>query len=69
VDTPDAYVKLNVRKAPNPKRQTKSCDNKNEPIWNETFKFFLKNVEGNNMGKHLRAVEIKKNNPRSILEI
>ena len=51
VDTPDPYIKVDVKNAPNGKKQTKAIDNKKDPVWNETFNFYLKeNAEGNEMG-------------------
>ncbi|KAK6194956.1 hypothetical protein SNE40_000480 [Patella caerulea] len=41
VDTPDPYIRLRVRNAPNSKQRTKTIDNECNPVWNETFTFLL----------------------------
>ena len=50
VDTPDPYVKLCIKTAPNGKKQTKVHNNTANPIWEEAFQFCLdpdmKNILG-----------------------
>lgn len=41
VDTPDPYVELRIRSAPNGKRRTVTIDNEPNPVWDETFVFLL----------------------------
>ncbi|XP_076823747.1 cytosolic phospholipase A2-like isoform X2 [Clavelina lepadiformis] len=43
VDTPDPYVKIYIKKAPNAHRQTRYINNDKNPEWNETFTFLLPN--------------------------
>ncbi|CAH3013928.1 unnamed protein product, partial [Porites evermanni] len=40
-DTPDPYVKLLIKTAPNGKKQTTVKNNTANPIWDETFQFLL----------------------------
>lgn len=40
-DTPDPYVKLLIKTAPNGKKQTTVKSNTANPIWDETFQFLL----------------------------
>ena len=50
VDTPDPYVKLCIRTAPNGRRRTKTQSNTANPTWDEVFQFLLdpdmKNILG-----------------------
>ncbi|PFX34527.1 cytosolic phospholipase A2-like [Stylophora pistillata] len=41
VDTPDPYVKLFIRTAPNGRKRTKAKNNTANPVWEETLKFYL----------------------------
>ncbi|KAJ7382062.1 Cytosolic phospholipase A2 [Desmophyllum pertusum] len=41
LDTPDPYVKLFIKTAPNGKRKTKVQNNNANPNWGETFQFYL----------------------------
>lgn len=41
VDTPDPYVKLFIRTAPNGRKRTKVKNNTANPVWEETLKFYL----------------------------
>lgn len=41
LDTPDPYVKLRIRTAPEGRKQTTIKDNNTNPVWNETFTFLL----------------------------
>ncbi|XP_078356825.1 cytosolic phospholipase A2-like [Oculina patagonica] len=41
LDTPDPYVKLYIKTAPNGRRKTKVQYNSTNPIWEEKFQFFL----------------------------
>ncbi|CAH3121847.1 unnamed protein product [Pocillopora meandrina] len=41
VDTPDPYVKLFIRTAPNGKKRTKVKNNTANPVWEETLQFYL----------------------------
>ena len=41
VDTPDPYVKLRIKTAPEGRQRTRTVDNDPNPVWNEPFTFFL----------------------------
>ncbi|XP_076435745.1 cytosolic phospholipase A2-like [Babylonia areolata] len=41
VDTPDPYVKLRLKTAPESRQRTSTISNNPNPVWNETFTFFL----------------------------
>jgi len=41
LDTPDPYVKLFIRTAPNGKKKTKAKKNTANPVWEEEFQFLL----------------------------
>ncbi|KAK3584072.1 hypothetical protein CHS0354_014971 [Potamilus streckersoni] len=46
VDTPDPYIALTIRTAPDGRKRTQTIDNEVNPVWNETFTFLLdENVE------------------------
>ncbi|KAH3870520.1 cytosolic phospholipase A2-like isoform X2 [Dreissena polymorpha] len=49
VDTPDPYVKLFIRTAPEGRRQTKSRKNDINPVWDENFTFLLNETVQNTM--------------------
>ncbi|KAH3870513.1 hypothetical protein DPMN_033701 [Dreissena polymorpha] len=49
VDTPDPYVKLFIRTAPEGRRQTKSRENDINPVWDENFTFLLNDTETNEL--------------------
>ena len=51
VDTPDPYVKLYIKTAPNGKRKTKVHNNSANPIWEEVFQFYLDPDMKNNLGE------------------
>ena len=51
VDTPDPYVKLYIKTAPNGKRKTKVYNNSANPIWEEMFQFYLDPDKKNNLGE------------------
>jgi len=51
VDTPDPYVKLYIKTAPNGKRKTKVRNNSANPIWEEVFHFYLDPDMTNNLGE------------------
>jgi len=51
VDTPDPYVKLIIKSAPEGRKQTTVKDNNHAPVWNETFTFFINGGVENTMGK------------------
>ena len=51
VDTPDPYVKLLIKTAPNGKKQTTVKSNTANPIWDETFQFLLEPDLENILGK------------------
>ncbi|XP_023662208.1 cytosolic phospholipase A2 [Paramormyrops kingsleyae] len=41
LDTPDPYVELFIRSAPESRKRTRHIDNDVNPVWNETFEFIL----------------------------
>ncbi|KAL3846623.1 hypothetical protein ACJMK2_017598 [Sinanodonta woodiana] len=41
MDTPDPYIALTIRSAPEGRKRTKTIDNEVNPVWNETFTFLL----------------------------
>lgn len=47
VDTPDPYIKLRIKTAPEGRQRTKTIANNANPVWNETFTFFLGFSENN----------------------
>ncbi|XP_053380555.1 cytosolic phospholipase A2-like isoform X4 [Mercenaria mercenaria] len=49
LDTPDPFVKVTIKTAPNGTRLTKPVNNDANPDWNETFKFFLDPTVDNEM--------------------
>ncbi|XP_041356392.1 cytosolic phospholipase A2-like [Gigantopelta aegis] len=49
IDTPDPYISLRVRTAPEGRKRTKTIDNTQNPIWNETFTFYLDFRERNTL--------------------
>ena len=53
VDTPDPYIKLRLRKSPEGRQRTRTIDNEINPVWDETFTFFMdsQNPEGQILGK------------------
>ena len=51
VDTPDPYVKLFIRTAPNGKKRTKVKNNTANPVWEETLQFYLDQNVKNILGK------------------
>ncbi|KAL3846622.1 hypothetical protein ACJMK2_017597 [Sinanodonta woodiana] len=57
VDTPDPYIALTIRSAPDGRKRTKTIDNEVNPVWNETFTFLLDdNVE------NIMEVKLKEDN-------
>ena len=56
VDTPDPYVKLLIKTAPNGKKQTTVKNNTANPIWDETFQFLLERELENILGKSVEFV-------------
>ena len=51
VDTPDPYVKLYIRTAPNGRRKTKVQNNTANPTWGEIFQFYLDPDVKNTLGE------------------
>ncbi|XP_053380561.1 cytosolic phospholipase A2-like [Mercenaria mercenaria] len=49
LDTPDPYVKVTIKTAPNGTQRTKHFNNDVNPDWNETLKFFLDPLVDNEM--------------------
>jgi Ca2+-dependent lipid-binding protein len=49
-ETPDPYVMLRVRSSPNAKQQTTTKGDDVNPVWNETFKFYLNPDKKNMLG-------------------
>jgi len=58
VDTPDPYVKLFIRTAPNGKKKTKAKKNTANPVWEEEFQFLLNPDMENDLGEHTYINEI-----------
>ena len=53
VDTPDPYVKLRIKTAPNGFRRTKAKKNDVNPTWDEVFQFILDPTVKHTLGKLL----------------
>ena len=51
VDTPDPFVSLYIKTAPNCFQKTTTKDNDVNPVWNEAFKFYIDPREKNELGK------------------
>lgn len=51
MDTPDPYIYMCIRTAPEGRKQTTVKDNEINPVWNETFTFLLDEAVENIMGK------------------
>ena len=51
VDTPDPYIKLYIKTAPNGKRKTEVRNNSVNPVWEEAFQFYLDPDMENNLGE------------------
>lgn len=49
VDTPDPYIHMTIRTAPEGRKQTTVKDNEVNPVWNESFTFLLDELEQNIM--------------------
>lgn len=49
VDTPDPYLILRIKTAPEGRRRTKTKDNEVNPVWNEEFTFFLDGAVDNKL--------------------
>lgn len=49
VDTPDPYLTLRIKTAPEGRRRTKTKDNEVNPVWNEEFTFFLDGAVDNKL--------------------
>ena len=50
VETPDPYVLLRVHTSPNRQQKTSVKSNTYDPVWNETFKFYLHERKKNTLG-------------------
>lgn len=61
VDTPDPYLILRIKTAPEGRRRTKTKDNEVNPVWNEEFTFFLDGAVDNKLRMFT--------NPRQIVSI
>ena len=51
-DTPDPYLILVIRTAPEGRKTTTVKDNEINPVWNENFTFLLDEQLGNIMGRY-----------------
>lgn len=51
VDTPDPYVELYIKTAPNGKKKTKVKNNTGNPYWGEEFQFHLDPNIKNTLGE------------------
>uniref|UniRef100_K1QBV6 Cytosolic phospholipase A2 n=1 Tax=Magallana gigas TaxID=29159 RepID=K1QBV6_MAGGI len=49
LDTPDPYLILRIKTAPEGRRRTKTKDNEVNPVWNEEFTFFLDGAVDNKL--------------------
>lgn len=61
VDTPDPYLILRIKMAPEGRRRTKTKDNEVNPVWNEEYTFFLDGAVDNKLRMFT--------NPRQIVSI
>lgn len=52
VDTPDPYVVLRIPGSSNPSKRTSHVDNCTNPIWDETFHFYLDPSKEHILRKH-----------------
>jgi Ca2+-dependent lipid-binding protein len=50
VDVPDPYVTVSIKTSPHGTQKTKHVDNDINPVWNETFKFYLNAEIDNDLG-------------------
>lgn len=51
VDIPDPYVTVSIKTSPHGTQRTKHLDNDVNPVWNETFTFYLNPNIDNVLGK------------------
>ena len=51
VDIPDPYVIVSIHTSPHAEQRTRAIDNDINPVWNETFKFYLHPHAKNELGK------------------
>ncbi|KAH3799288.1 hypothetical protein DPMN_152894 [Dreissena polymorpha] len=49
IDVPDPYIKVTIKNSPHGVQRTKAIDNDINPVWNETFRFFLDPDKENDM--------------------
>lgn len=53
MDTPDPYLMLRIKTAPEGRRRTTTKDNEVNPVWNEEFTFLLDDKVENKLRKHI----------------
>lgn len=51
MDIPDPYVTVTIKTSPHGVQKTKHKDNDINPVWDETFKFYLNPAIENEVGK------------------
>ena len=59
VDTPDPYLILRIKTAPEGRRRTTTKDNQVNPVWNEEFEFFLDNEVENKLRMYRKYIDSK----------
>jgi len=62
VDTPDPYIMLRIKTAPEGKRRTKTIDNDVNPVWEEDFEFLLDQNENNVLREYFNIIISKYTN-------
>ncbi|KAK7486493.1 hypothetical protein BaRGS_00022294, partial [Batillaria attramentaria] len=61
IDTPDPYVFLRLKTAPEGRKRTRTIDNDCNPIWNESFDFYLNFSE-----THVLEITLMEANPLNL---
>ena len=59
MDTPDPYLILRIKTAPEGRRRTTTKDNQVNPVWNEEFEFFLDNEVENKLRMYRNYTDSK----------
>ena len=58
VETPDPFVILRVRTSPNSRQQTNTLSDTYNPVWNESFTFYLNHDKKNTLGMLSTILEL-----------
>lgn len=58
VDIPDPYVTVTIKTSPHGVQRTQHKDNDINPVWDETFKFYLNPAVENEMGRYFVKVRL-----------